>query len=176
MSSEKKKPRSYKRDENGNLMCDKCEFRPKPTAKYPHGNPGTLHYHMKSKHEGDLAHVCQHCQRGFLHKLTLDTHIAARHLQEDQKKNVEYFTCPVENCDFKSLTKANRRIHFLRKHCQEVVAKYMQSVNGEKDSQDKYSCNCCSEIFKSSTAFHYHIGKCLVDHNIAAHPLLESIC
>lgn len=173
MSEQKKELFIFKRDANGHLMCDRCEFKPKPTPKHPLGNPSTLHYHMK-KHEGDYAHICKVCNHGFLHKLTLETHMAARHPEQNTGKQLEKFRCPVEGCDFESVTKANRRIHFLRKHCSDAVMKHMTEVSVE--NKKEIQCSCCSERFKSNTAFHYHIGKCLVDHNIQVHTLLASVC
>jgi hypothetical protein len=174
MADTKKKPRSYQRDANGNLMCDQCDFKPKPTAKFAHGNPGTLHYHMKSKHDGDFAHVCPVCQHGFLHKITLDTHVTARHPDHEQKTVLKLFDCPVNGCDFQAFTKANRRIHFLRKHCHEIVMQNL--IINQVENKRQFTCKCCQQNMKSSTSFHYHIAKCLVDNNVDVHPQLESIC
>ena len=170
----KKVIRSYKRDETGHLMCDKCTFKPKPTTKYPKGNPGTLHYHMKSKHEGDFAHVCSICQHGFLHKMTLDTHMAARHPEHQDKKDIKTYACPVDGCEFEALTKSNRRIHFLRKHCHDSVLKYLEE--SVENTTRQYKCKCCQTVMNSNTAFHYHIAQCLVSHNIDVHPHLASVC
>lgn len=174
MTETKKKPRSYQRDENSNLMCDQCSFKPKPTTKNPHGNPGTLHYHIKSKHEGDFAHTCTVCQHSFLHKMTLDTHMAARHPEKQPKVPLQTYTCPVNGCNFEALTKANRRIHFLRKHCSDAVRE--NTIEVEIDNKKQFQCKCCQEVLKSSTSFHYHIAKCLIDNNILTHPQLAEIC
>lgn len=174
MSDVKKQQFSYKRDASGHLICEKCNFKPKSTARHPLGNVSTMHYHMK-KHEGNYAHICQVCKHGFLHKLTLDTHMAARHPEQNQNSKLEKFQCPVDGCEFISVTKANRRIHFLRKHCHEAVLKNMMEAKTEEGKKE-IQCGCCQLKFKSNTAFHYHVGKCLVDHNVDAHPLLASIC
>jgi len=168
-------PYIYKRDENGHLMCghDKCSFKPKSTPTHPNGNPSTMHYHMK-KHAGDFAHVCSVCKHGFLHALTLQTHMAARHPEIRQQTTVEVYKCPLDNCEFESLTKANRRIHFLRKHCREQVSNYQTEII--VDNKKVIQCSCCSEQFKSGTAFHYHIGSCMISKGIEVHELLESVC
>ena len=132
------------RDSDGHLQCsyDKCSFKPKATPAHPHGNPSTMHYHIKTKHTGEFAHVCSVCKHGFLHAMTLQTHMAARHPEVRQATTLETYRCPLDNCDFESLTKANRRIHFLRKHCREQVAQYqMESlVVGKKYIQ----WGCCN--------------------------------
>ena len=167
---------TYTKDENGHLMCnyEKCSFKPKATPAHPNGNPSTLHYHIKTKHTGEYAHVCSVCKHGFLHALTLQTHMAARHPEVRQQNPAELYKCPLEGCEFESLTKANRRIHFLRKHCHEQVVQYQGDaiVDGKKMIQ----CGCCNETFKSGTAFHYHIGSCMILKNVPVHDLLESVC
>jgi len=166
----------YMRDSDGHLQCsyDKCSFKPKATPAHPHGNPSTMHYHIKTKHTGEFAHVCSVCKHGFLHAMTLQTHMAARHPEVRQATTLETYRCPLDNCDFESLTKANRRIHFLRKHCREQVAQYqMESlVDGKKSIQ----CGCCNEQFKSGTAFHYHIGSCMISKGLEVHTMLQSVC
>lgn len=100
--------------------------------------------------------------------------MAARHPEHLEGKNIQKFRCPVDGCEFESITKANRRIHFLRKHCHDAVVKHMKDTVVE--NKKVIECVCCSEKFNSNTAFHYHIGKCLVDHTVAAHPLLAEVC
>lgn len=171
----KKETFTYVRDASGHLMCDKCTFKPKSTVRYPLGNPSTMHYHLK-KHEGNYQNVCSICKHTFLHKMTLDTHMAARHpeVQEQAQQKHEVFKCPIEGCEFEALTKANRRIHFLRKHCNDILNNYCEELVLE---DKKYlRCVTCSERFNSNTAFHYHCGKCFLTHNIEVHPLLESVC
>lgn len=173
MADTKKENYVYARDATGHLLCEECGFKPKATERHPKGNPSTMHYHLK-KHQGDFAHVCAVCQKGFLHKLTLDTHRAARH-PTVQQETVELYMCPVVNCDFESLTKANRRIHFLRKHCHDQVVNYQEDL--VVDSKKMIRCGCCRhETFKSGTAFHYHIGRCMLNNEIEVSPLLESVC
>ena len=170
----KKELFTYKRDENGHLMCDRCSFKPKATPTHPNGNPSTLHYHMK-KHEGDFGFVCEICKHGFLHKVSLETHMASRHPDSMTQKDVNTYSCCADGCDFTSLTKSNLIIHFMRKHCSEEVKKNMIPVEGE-DKKKEIQCRCCQNNFKSGTAFHYHIAKCFSSNNIQAHPQLKEIC
>jgi hypothetical protein len=159
----KKEVVSYKRDANGHLMCHLCEFKPKPTQAHPKGNPSTLHYHLKKQHNGDCSHVCKTCGYAFLHKLALETHIASRHPEVNQK--VEMYRCNVPNCDFESLTLGNLNIHKARKHCSCLVNQYLQVVDIEK--KKVYRCTCCQKDFQSGTSFHYHFVKCLQAHEVS---------
>jgi predicted SprT family Zn-dependent metalloprotease len=99
--------------------------------------------------------------------------MAARH-PEVKQNPVEVYKCPFDQCEFESLTKANRRIHFLRKHCHEQVVQFQGEtvVEGKKMIQ----CGSCNETFKSGTAFHYHIGSCIITKNVPVHELLASVC
>jgi hypothetical protein len=158
----KKEIVSYKRDANGHLMCHKCDFKPKATAAHPFGNPSTLHYHLKKQHDNDCAFICKTCGYAFLHKLSLETHIASRHPETIQ--NVETFKCDCPGCTFESLTRGNLEIHKARKHCSELVNQYMETLFVEKTKL--YRCTCCAKDFKSGTSFNYHIVRCLASHNI----------
>jgi hypothetical protein len=163
ISEQKKKEIvSYKRDDTGHLMCHLCNFRPKATPAHPHGNPSTLHYHLKKQHEGNCSFVCKHCNYPFLHKLALETHIASRHPETLTK--VEMFHCDVPGCEFESLTRGNLEIHKARKHCSNFVNQYLDIQEIEK--KKVYHCNCCQKAYKSGTSFNYHIVKCLQSHNI----------
>lgn len=163
-SSETKKKEvvSYKRDDSGHLMCHLCNFKPKPTPAHPNGNPSTLHYHLKRKHEGNCSHVCKVCGYAFLHKLALETHIASRH--PETVETIETFHCDVPGCDFESITRGNLEIHKARKHCSNLVNEYLQMIDVEK--KRVFHCNCCQKDYKSGTAFNYHILKCLNTHNV----------
>lgn len=173
MTIERKKTiLSYKRDETGHLMCHLCDFKPKATPKHPHGNASTLHYHLKN-HTNEFAHVCEICNHGFLQKQVLENHKLARHPELCQKE-VEQFRCPYPNCEFQSLTKSNRRIHFLRKHCEKEVEATMETVLTETGKLLR--CKCCSTDLKSRTAFYYHVGACMLSHNMDVDPLLATVC
>jgi hypothetical protein len=161
--TKKKELVSYKRDETGHLLCHLCSFKPKPTPTHPHGNPSTLHYHLKKQHEGNCSYVCRHCNYPFLHKLALETHIASRH--PETVTNLEMFRCDVAGCEFESITRGNLEIHKARKHCSSTVNQYLDIQEEEKTKI--YRCNCCQKNYKSGTAFNYHILKCLNTYNIA---------
>jgi hypothetical protein len=153
-SDEKKEQVRYKRDENGQYLCHLCNF----TAKYG----STLHYHLKKKHTGDCSHVCKTCGYAFLHKFALETHIASRHPEMNQKHDV--FHCNIPGCQFESLTRGNLEIHKARKHFPSLVNTYLEKV--EHENKKLYRCHCCQKDFKSGTAFHYHFVKCLESNNV----------
>ena len=123
----------YQKNSAGEFVCGICQATKK--------NQNTMHYHLKS-HEGHLPFECPTCKKEFLHAQTLAVHIAARHSHE-----ATYLKCPL--CPHKTLTKANRIIHFIRKHCAE-------EITGMKASN--YCCPTCSKSSKSNTAFLYHLS------------------
>ncbi len=158
----KKEIVSYKRDNNGHLMCHLCEFRPKATPAHPNGNPSTLHYHIKKQHLGDCAYVCKTCGHDFLHKNALETHMASRHPEQNQK--VKMFKCDCEGCEFESLTRGNLEIHKARKHYDTVVARHLQMVN--HNDTKVYHCTCCQKDFNSIGSYSYHIVKQINSHQV----------
>ncbi len=113
----------------------------------------TMHYHMK-KHEEAKPYNCKLCNYGCLQKCTLDHHMKAKHPDQqtttDQKKQT--IKCPHKGCDFESLTKANCRIHFLRKHCKELIDEVLEG---------KSTCKSCGKEHGSTTAFYYHAVSCI---------------
>jgi DNA-directed RNA polymerase subunit RPC12/RpoP len=130
-------PYTYQKNTEGLFVCAICQETKK--------NQNTMHYHMK-RHEGHLPFQCSTCKKEFLHSQTLALHIAARHSKEDAAS----LKCPC--CNFKSLTKSNRIIHFMRAHCDEDVKAF--SKNG-------LTCPSCEKVNKSNTAFLYHISQCI---------------
>jgi hypothetical protein len=164
----KKESFTYKRDASGHLLCHICGYKPPSTPNRPHGNPSTLHYHLK-KHEGAFPFVCSICDHGFLHKMSLETHMASQHPNHEKTKQVETFKCDIPGCEFESLTRGNLEIHKARKHYSEDVNRYMQVQEVEK--KKVVNCTCCHKSFKSGTAFHYHILKCIQNHDL---PLIAS--
>jgi hypothetical protein len=167
-----KKKFVHKRDVNGHLVCERCGFKPKATPRHPKGNPSTMTYHLK-KHDGDFAYKCRICNWNCLHKQTLDTHMATRHPEALKEKPTKY-KCPIEGCMYESITKAGRRIHFVRKHCGDEATKYQKTTKVE----DKITleCSCCQQNFNSGTAFHYHLAGCWLEHQILPNSLLEKVC
>lgn len=147
----------YSKNEEGQFICPHCNY----TAKYQ----STMHYHLK-KHEGALPHACTHCKMRFLQKSLLDIHIKARHPQANEKK--DYVECPVPNCGYKDIRKANCVIHFARIHLREIVDKLKV-----KTTEENAICQCskCNKNFKSATHYYYHSASCI---SLApVHPMAE---
>jgi hypothetical protein len=74
-----------------------------------------------------------------------------------EAKNAEMFECPHKDCDYSSLTKANRRIHYFRVHMKDIIDKNVTKL----DEGAGYDCKSCEKILKSQTSLYYHIGDCL---------------
>lgn len=141
---------TYQKNAAGEFVCAICQATKK--------NQNTMHYHMKS-HEGHLPFECPTCKKEFLHAQTLAVHIAARHSNE-----ATGLKCPL--CPHKTLTKANRIIHFMRKHCTEEIAALKAT---------DYGCPSCSKACNSNTAFLYHLSTGCVPLHTEKQVLLESI-
>jgi hypothetical protein len=157
MNSKPRETLSYKRDETGHLLCEKCGFKPKSTVRHPQGNVSTMHYHMK-KHINDFPYECSVCKTGFPQKQNLLNHMKARH-PDRLKQRENMHKCPIEGCHFESITKGNCLIHCARLHYSEAVEPHLQHIVVD---DKKYShCTCCDKQFKSPTAYYYHILKCL---------------
>jgi len=133
-------PYTYQKNADGHFVCGTCDAVKK--------NQNTMHYHMKS-HEGKPPFECTICKKGFLQSQSLAVHMAARHPTEESQQ----LECPC--CEFKTVTKANRIIHYVRKHCQEHLSKALALEDGV------YGCTICEKKMKSNTAFHYHVASCL---------------
>jgi len=127
-------PYAYQKNAAGEFVCTICSEVKK--------NQNTMHYHMK-RHEGHLPHTCPTCKKEFLHAQTLAVHIAAKHSKEDTAS----LKCPC--CPYKTLTKANRILHFMRKHCGEEVEKMAIKDN---------TCPTCEKVCNSSAALLYHLS------------------
>jgi hypothetical protein len=127
---------TYTKNANGDFLCTICGETKK--------NQNTMHYHMK-KHEGKLPFECSICHKEFLHSSVLSLHMTARHSKEPPGT----LSCPV--CPFKTLTKANRILHFVRHHCTEEIQKFTST------SSTQNHCPTCSKECNSSTAFLYHV-------------------
>ena len=139
----------YTKNEQGEYICPHCNY----TAKHQ----STMHYHLK-KHEGALPHACSHCKMRFVQKSLLDLHIKARHPQATEKK--EYVECPVPNCGYKDIRKANCVIHFARIHLREIVDK-LKGKPSNKEEKAVCVCTKCDKSFKSATHYYYHAATCI---------------
>ena len=132
---------TYQKNAAGDFVCGKCGVTKK--------RQNTMHYHMKS-HEDNLPFQCQHCNKQFVQAISLKVHIDAMHTREEKKM----LACPC--CDFRTMTKANRLIHFIRHHTTEEE---MSAVLDEKDG--KYNCKVCKKVCNSNTAYQYHVTSCI---------------
>jgi len=173
MNQNAKETLVYKRDENGHLLCERCGFKPKSTPRHPHGNPSTMHYHMK-KHTNDFPYVCSICKSGFPQKINLQNHIKARHPNTSQEKEKQkMFHCPFQNCSFESVTKGNCLIHCARRHYNEIIDDHHQMIS--QDSSKLVHCTCCMKSFKSPTSYYYHALKCLSTFDMIPREEIETL-
>ena len=132
----------YIKNDDGEFVCPSCDIVKK--------NQNTMYYHMK-KHEGKLQFECDICKKDFSQKSSLELHKISKH--QNQPKE-DMYVCVFEDCESESLTKANRRIHCLRKHYKEEVAAIL-------DTTSCTNCTSCKESFQSLTAFYYHAADCI---------------
>ncbi len=135
-------PLKYIINADGEFVCEFCGFTAGPK------NQSTMHYHLK-KHQESKKHKCEHCNYSCVQKCTMDAHVKAKHASEENRKMV---SCPCGGCKFKSLTKSNCRIHYLRQHCGDLI---------EPVLEDKTHCSTCQKTFASPSAFYYHVISCI---------------
>lgn len=131
----------YIKNDEGDFVCPSCDIVKK--------NQNTMYYHMK-KHEGKLQFECDICKKDFIQKSSLELHKISKHTNQPKE---DMYSCVFEDCESESLTKANRRIHCLRKHFKDEIAAIL-----EKDTN---ACNTCKATFQSLTAFYYHATDCI---------------
>ena len=132
----------YIKNEQGWFVCPSCNVVKQ--------NQNTMYYHMK-KHEGKLPYECNICNKDFIQKTSLELHMLSKHKDKNVKK-IDTFKCPIEGCDFEALTKANRRIHCLRKHYKDEITDILDENN---------TCSSCKVSFLSNTSFYYHAIGCI---------------
>ena len=63
--------------------------------------------HLK-RHQGILNEVCKHCNKGYLTKISLNSHITYRHFAK--------MCCGVSNCSYKTGYKGNYKVHLKENH------------------------------------------------------------
>ena len=141
----------YQKNADGDFVCGICQATKK--------NQNTMHYHMK-KHEGHLPFECSTCKKEFLHAQTLALHVSARHAKEEATN----LKCPC--CPYKTLTKANRIVHYMRKHCSEDITRF--STSGLK-------CPTCQKKCNGHTAFLYHIATSCIQLPVEKQNILNTI-
>lgn len=132
----------YVKNEKGWFVCPSCNVVKQ--------KQNTMYYHMK-KHEGKLPYECNICKKDFIQKTSLELHMLSKHKDKNVKK-IDSFRCPFEGCEFEALTKANRRIHCLRKHFKNEIIQILEENN---------TCGCCKNSFLSNTSFYYHALDCI---------------
>ena len=117
------------------------------------------------KHEGKLPYECNICKKDFIQKTSLELHMLSKHKDKNTKKS-ETFKCPFDNCEFEALTKANRRIHCLRKHFKDEISNILE---------ENSTCSACKGSFLSNTAFYYHALGCIRVNSTEKQKLIELI-
>jgi len=142
---------TYQKNNNGEYVCHICQAVKK--------NQNTMHYHLK-RHEGHLPFECSTCKKEFLHAQTLAIHMAARHSDHDAAT----LKCPL--CPHKTLTKANRIIHFMRIHCATEIADLKAT---------DHTCPRCSKACNSSTSFIYHLSSGCLELSAQKQELLSAL-
>jgi hypothetical protein len=145
----------YIKNEQGFFVCPNCNIVKE--------KQNTMYYHML-KHEGKLPYECDICKKEFLQKTSLEVHKASKHKNPTTKEKM--YKCCITNCSFEAVTKANRRIHVIRKHFKNEV----DDILGEDNT-----CLSCKTEFQSSTAFFYHAINCIKTNSADMDKILESI-
>ncbi len=107
------------------------------------------------KHLEEKDFKCGDCQKAFLNKQGLETHIAARHPSSGSTRK-EDIECPFEDCTFSS-RKGNVRMHCMRKH----FSKESNAILERDTDSNTVVCSACAESFSSLPAFYYHAIRCI---------------
>ena len=81
------------------FACSKCHRKFVQAAHFK--------FHLKI-HQGILTEFCKHCNKGYLNKTSLRTHIIYRHFAKTH--------CEVPNCSYKTGYKGNYKIHLKHTH------------------------------------------------------------
>jgi transcription elongation factor Elf1 len=152
------------KDEEGRILYFLC-----PVCGIAKNKQNTMYYHVK-KHLEEKDFKCGSCDKAFLNKQGLETHMAARHPATSTAKRD--YECPFEDCTFSSTTKGNVRTHCMRKHFSEECSALL-----ERDSDTgSVSCDACKDRFKSLPAFFYHAIRCIkVSHTDPRAPALDTL-
>ena len=130
-------PYVYERDAAGNFVCNICGVTK--------ARQNTMHYHYR-RHEDHLPYECDICHKEFLQASVLALHKAARHGGGAAAETSGGVACPA--CEFRTLTKANCIIHYVRRHCADCLSGPAPSL----------VCPGCAKVCKSRTALLYHLG------------------
>ena len=139
---------TYQKNQNGDFVCQHCG------KTVPGDKQSTMNMHYNAKHNGDLPHECDQCDKKFATKQALDFHLLARH-QVNCQAQTDY-TCPFPGCNFVARTRGNRRIHYFRKHMKEEVHKMNNDL----------TCRICNHQFNNKPSFLYHCIDCVPEGKI----------
>jgi len=139
---------TYQKNEQGDFVCQHCG------KIVPGDKQSTMNMHYNAKHNGDLPHECNQCDKKFATRQALEFHLQARH-QVNCQNQTEY-ACPYPNCNFHAKKRGNRRIHYFRKHMKDEVKKLMNGL----------SCRGCNTTFHNKSAFFYHCISCIPENKI----------
>ena len=145
----------YIKNEQGYFVCPNCNIVKE--------KQNTMYYHML-KHEGKLPYECDICKKEFLQKTSLEVHKISKHKDQTKKENM--YKCCFDNCSFEAVTKANRRIHVIRKHFKNEIDDIIDDNN---------SCASCKNHFQSTTAFYYHALSCIKTDDIHKQKIIKMI-
>jgi hypothetical protein len=155
-----KKRFQYYKNSDGHFVC--------PICKKVTENQHTMHYHYKNKHQNTPKdNMCTVCGKKFIFEKQLQNHMISKH----EAKAESMICCPARDCAFKSLTKGNCLIHYVREHLRDVIAKYEIPIENTK----KIQCGSCMKVCESGTSFKYHISKCLITQKLVEDPLLTQL-
>ncbi len=143
-------PITYTKNAKGEFTCPHCPFTSGPQS--------TMHYHMKSKHGGELKHVCTFCNNKFVQKCLLDLHLNSQH-KDELEKRAKQFCCPFPDCQVRDLRKGNVVSHFCRVHMKDLIDKACVAADPKQNKQ--ITCKNCNKEFASKPSFNYHVASCL---------------
>lgn len=112
-------------------------------------NPSSLHSHITYRHSTEKNYSCQYCEYRCKYESDLYKHL-------ETHNNEPAFKCPVENCDYKTRSRACLNCHVNGKH--------------QNGSTKLYKCHICDKAFSrgnyltkhlmSSHHFHWPSGHC----------------
>lgn len=132
-----------------------------------------MHYHMK-KHLGEGGFQCKECDKHFLLKTALETHVAARHSKDTTGKRT--FPCPFDSCGFVAMSKGNVRTHCMRIHFAKELAPLLERGTGAGADKETIVCTACADTFGSLPAFYYHAIKCIeISHTDPRAAILDTL-
>ncbi|XP_071449473.1 zinc finger protein 91-like [Hetaerina americana] len=122
---------------------------------------GHLKRHQEISHNKEKIHPCEHCGKLFANVMYLKRHIILH-----SKKKEKRHSC--SECDFKSYTPANIRVHYMRVHSGErpfkctlcekgFVSKGSLETHMNTHTREKnYKCDICEAVFTNMSSLDRH--------------------